>query len=406
MIVLALFVNKLMKLLWGAIMKKEIKCFAAGVITTVLVTSAVYATPVGKNITAFYNGIKIYVDGDRITPKDGNGKIVEPFIYDGTTYLPVRAVSEALGKQVTWDEKSNSVYIGQRYEEVVVDNAEDFVKAIGSNKKIILKPGIYDLSSVSQDTELPKGVTWVNVDDGQELNISKISNLIIEGSTEGKTEIVVKPRFAEVMRFKSVDNVTIRNITAGHTPAEYICDAGVLGFQDSEDIKIDNCELYGCGSIGLVLSYVNRLDMTNSNINHCSLRAVQIYESYDVKIRKSKISNHEAYSDIIFISNSKDVLIEECEMSDNNNLEWCFFDVIGKSDVVVNKCKILNNSHSSSQRFENTCLFAMVKFGDGYDTRISVKDTEISNNVFDYLTDYNPAVTFENCTFTGNSWTE
>lgn len=34
-------------------MKKEIKCFAAGVITTVLVTSAVYATPVGKNITAF-----------------------------------------------------------------------------------------------------------------------------------------------------------------------------------------------------------------------------------------------------------------------------------------------------------------------------------------------------------------
>ena len=35
------------------VMKKEIKCFAAGVITTVLVTSAVYATPVGKNITAF-----------------------------------------------------------------------------------------------------------------------------------------------------------------------------------------------------------------------------------------------------------------------------------------------------------------------------------------------------------------
>lgn len=117
-------------------MKKEIKCFIAGVITTVLVSSAAFAAPVGKTITAFYNGIKIYVDGNKITPKDGNGKIVEPFIYDGTTYLPVRAVSEALGKQVSWDGKSNTVYIGQNIEEVVVDTAEDFVKSIGSNKKL------------------------------------------------------------------------------------------------------------------------------------------------------------------------------------------------------------------------------------------------------------------------------
>ena len=236
----------------------------------------------------FYNGIKIYVDGDKITPKDGNGKIVDPFIYDGTTYLPVRAVSEALGKQVAWDDKSNSVYIGQRLDEVVVGTAEEFVKAIGSNKKIILKPGMYDLSSVSNEIELQKGVTWESGEDGKELNIKNISNLIIEGSSEGKTEIVVQPRFAEIMRFVSVNNVTIRNITAGHTPAEYICDEGVLSFTDSTDIKIDNCELYGCGSIGLDLLRVKRLYMTNSDINHCSLRAVEIYDSEDINLMKRK----------------------------------------------------------------------------------------------------------------------
>ena len=38
---------------------------------------------------------------------------MEPFIYNGTTYLPVRAVGEALGKQVGWDGKTKTVYIGE-----------------------------------------------------------------------------------------------------------------------------------------------------------------------------------------------------------------------------------------------------------------------------------------------------
>lgn len=40
-------------------MKEKIKGFVAGIITTVLLSSAVFATPVGKTIKAYYNGIKI-----------------------------------------------------------------------------------------------------------------------------------------------------------------------------------------------------------------------------------------------------------------------------------------------------------------------------------------------------------
>ena len=48
-----------------------------------------------------YDNIKIFMDGEEVTPKDGNGQSVEPFIYNGTTYLPVRAVSNAIGKEVS-----------------------------------------------------------------------------------------------------------------------------------------------------------------------------------------------------------------------------------------------------------------------------------------------------------------
>ncbi|RAV18807.1 stalk domain-containing protein [Paenibacillus contaminans] len=98
------------------ISKEKVKGFIMGVATTSLIVSgtAAFADPVTKGITAVYNNIKIVVDGTTVTPRDSEGNVVEPFIYDGTTYLPVRAVASALNKPVDWDGKTNSIIIGQR----------------------------------------------------------------------------------------------------------------------------------------------------------------------------------------------------------------------------------------------------------------------------------------------------
>ncbi len=97
--------------------KDKIKGFISGVcVALVLSSGAVFADTITKTVNAVYNNIKIVIDGKQITPKDANGNTVEPFIIDGTTYLPVRAVSEALGKEVDWDGTSNTVYIGKKPE--------------------------------------------------------------------------------------------------------------------------------------------------------------------------------------------------------------------------------------------------------------------------------------------------
>lgn len=75
--------------------------------------TALAANTVYRTITVQYSGIKLVVDGVEVTPQDANGTTVEPFIYNGTTYLPVRAVGEAIGKQVTWDGGSQTVYLGE-----------------------------------------------------------------------------------------------------------------------------------------------------------------------------------------------------------------------------------------------------------------------------------------------------
>lgn len=380
-------------------MKERLQGFVVGVISTVLVSSVAFAAPVGKAITAFYNEIKIYVDGNKIEPKDGNGKTVEPFICEGTTYLPVRAVAEALGKKVEWDGESNTVYISERMEEVVVDNAKDFLMAIGSNKKIILKPGIYNLSEAEYDeNELPYGVTSGYE---KEICISDISNLIIEGPNEEMAEIFVEPRDAAVLLFENVNNIEIRNIKAGHTPEEYSCNAGVLYFVDSADINIDNCELYGCGSIGLDISGVERLTLTNSNINSCSLRAIGIANSKDITLCKNEIVDHGAYANIFSIEKSQGVRIEECEMTRNNYICWSYIYAID-SDLVVSKCKIHDNTQVEND--SQVYFFETTDIWGKSNSTILVEDTEFSNNKYDCIADTESAVVYERCSFKNNTW--
>ena len=68
---------------------------------------AAYAKVANMDIPVMFNNIKIVVDGKELKTDK------EPFIYEGTTYLPVRAVGEAVGKNVTWDAASKTVILGE-----------------------------------------------------------------------------------------------------------------------------------------------------------------------------------------------------------------------------------------------------------------------------------------------------
>lgn len=59
--------------------------------------------------TITYRDVSILLDGETLTPRDAAGNVVEPFLIDGTTYLPVRAICEALGLTVSWDAATSTV---------------------------------------------------------------------------------------------------------------------------------------------------------------------------------------------------------------------------------------------------------------------------------------------------------
>lgn len=94
-------------------MKKRLQGLIAGVLIGATATGG---GVIAANTTTLYNvianGIKIVIDGQKLNPTDANGNKVEPIIYNGTTYLPVRAVANALGKAVYWDGPNYTVYLG------------------------------------------------------------------------------------------------------------------------------------------------------------------------------------------------------------------------------------------------------------------------------------------------------
>lgn len=93
-------------------MKKELKGAIIGMVLGSLLTGGfVYARSGSQNIEVTYDNIKVYKDNVLCELKDGNGSTIEPFIYNGTTYMPVRGTAQLADMQVTWDGNTKSVYL-------------------------------------------------------------------------------------------------------------------------------------------------------------------------------------------------------------------------------------------------------------------------------------------------------
>ena len=109
------------------------RILTAVLVLALLATAAGAAIASSRTVEAVltYRDIHITLDGQELLPTDVNGNYVEPFILDGTTYLPVRGVASALGLEVSWDAETNTVALERGTEEIAMyrvdyDGRQDF----------------------------------------------------------------------------------------------------------------------------------------------------------------------------------------------------------------------------------------------------------------------------------------
>lgn len=58
--------------------------------------------------------ITVVIDSKTQSFSDANGNIVYPILYNGTTYLPIRAIGNIMGKEVGWDDSTKTVTLGKK----------------------------------------------------------------------------------------------------------------------------------------------------------------------------------------------------------------------------------------------------------------------------------------------------
>lgn len=89
---------------------KKITVLTAGILCASGIAIGACASGVIEKVQAELRpDFTVKIDGDTKTFKNVNGDVVYPLLYEGTTYLPVRAIGEIMGKTVYWYEDQKLV---------------------------------------------------------------------------------------------------------------------------------------------------------------------------------------------------------------------------------------------------------------------------------------------------------
>ena len=118
-------------------MKKRMMTLLTAFALAAAFSAAGLAATTGRDITV-YPGVSVFINGKKLVPTDVNGDPVEVFIYNGTTYLPARAVSGALKLSVQWDGETNSVYIGDPGSAQSAGSVQEFYDAVTASYYMLL----------------------------------------------------------------------------------------------------------------------------------------------------------------------------------------------------------------------------------------------------------------------------
>lgn len=208
---------------------------------------------------------------------------------------------------------------------VEVASVDELVAAIGQNTTVVLLPGEYDLAAAAtygKDTGNPC-CRWESCsEEGFELCIASADGLTLRGAGMDKTTLLAVDRYANVLTFTNCKGLTVSALTAGHDPAPGYCSGGVLHLVSCDDVTVEGCGLFGCGTIG-----------------------VWAMNSVNVTVSRSRL--YECSDSAVYADGCRDVLVLECEIDHNG---WkneypasCLFQAYGGDGFTVADCNIHDN---------------------------------------------------------------
>ena len=222
------------------------------------------------------NDFHFWVPDHRLDPIDVNG---EPLEEAELNEMTLRDIDPDIAVTPAAVEKAAEVRPG---ESIVVTTVDEFLKAIGPDRTILLDGELFDLSTAANyGAAGGEYYFWQESYDGPQLVIQNANGLSIgvANADNTATTLAAIPRYANVLSFRDCDNLMLFGFTAGHTKEPGSCSGGVLWFQNCHKVTVDQMRLYGCGILGLQTSQCSDLLVKQTEIYECSQGAGQFFQT-------------------------------------------------------------------------------------------------------------------------------
>lgn len=242
------------------------------------------------------------------------------------------------------------------FKEIKVTNGLEFLEALGSDRIItVTEDAVINLSEILSDDDIMNlaGIAFeeqvkaddkvteikyaAKVFDGKELVLRNFKNLRIIGDGDTMSKIITEPRYSNLIRFENCHNIFLVNLCIGHTEAGD-CMGGVLRFEDCSNIKVNSCDLYGCGVEGITAYNTQDLELRSSVIRDCSLSIMELVHCSNFNFVDSKFYNNGQYGCFKINDDCKAVKFEKCEIRDNRSVLFMI-----DSPVLFKECSISHN---------------------------------------------------------------
>jgi len=179
-------------------MSRTIKILIISVLVIALASGAVFAAQ-GK-----YKGFPVanlVLNGQKVTPPS------PAIIIDGTTYVPLRFVSESMGIKVGWDGKTQTVYIGESGTTPATSSSKNEISVKDSSGKVLYTLKINKVTATTErnpyaETNPAQVViidyTYTNVASDEEVYIGDFNFKVVDAAGKvGQTYPIIPKNYPQ-----------------------------------------------------------------------------------------------------------------------------------------------------------------------------------------------------------------
>ncbi|GMQ64261.1 copper amine oxidase N-terminal domain-containing protein [Vallitalea maricola] len=253
-------------------MKKTAKVLASIILILTLSTS-LSASSLIRNITGKENkGIKITYNNQVQNLKDGHGNDVYPVIINGSTYLPVRAIADMMGADITWDGQTKTISI------MANDSIDD--GAVPT-----------DLPSSNNNNDSSNNPTQPKQGQSTQKNVSTNS-----GSIDNPVELGTTISYSDKYQIEDWTKCADYELTVSNVEPITKEQISSLGFQANDDTSIDyvmvtlkvdvrNATYEGKKDSAFLISYLPDIWGTEAKNGDCIIGGT--YYGFDGSLKKN-----------------------------------------------------------------------------------------------------------------------